>query len=170
MPTIQKIIMADISSDQALNGLKIKTDALPNDWYVTLVNPQNGEPGENMTIARFVELLTKKIPVATPDNDGLMSAVDSSYTSVRRISLEPKEEFDMGNFWCEAFTVSHSESGASVLCLLNAFKGCIMIPNGGVIFSNEITEGKIFFGRKETNGNTYVINNTDQRANISIRG
>ena len=49
--------MADISSDQALNGLKIKTDALPNDWYVTLVNPKSGEPGENMTIARFIELL-----------------------------------------------------------------------------------------------------------------
>lgn len=50
--------MADInSSDQALNELKIKTDALPNDWYVTLVNPKNGEPGENMTIARFIELL-----------------------------------------------------------------------------------------------------------------
>lgn len=50
--------MADInSSDQALNGLKVKTDALPNDWYVTLVNPKSGEPGENMTIARFIELL-----------------------------------------------------------------------------------------------------------------
>ena len=57
MPTIRKN-MADInSSDQALNELKIKTDALPNDWYVTLVNPKSGEPGENMTIARFIELL-----------------------------------------------------------------------------------------------------------------
>lgn len=57
MPTIRKN-MADInSSDQALNGLKIKTDALPNDWYVTLVNPKTGETAENMTVARFIELL-----------------------------------------------------------------------------------------------------------------
>lgn len=63
--------MADISSDQALNGLKIKTDALPNDWYVILVNPKEGEPGENMTVARFVELLTSKIGVASMDKAGL---------------------------------------------------------------------------------------------------
>lgn len=50
--------MADInSSDQALNGLKIKTDSLPNDWLVSLINPKNGQPAENMTIARFIELL-----------------------------------------------------------------------------------------------------------------
>ena len=49
--------MADISSDQALNGLKIKTDVLPNDWLMTLVNPKTGETAENMTIARFIELL-----------------------------------------------------------------------------------------------------------------
>lgn len=49
--------MADISSDQALNGLKIKTDSLPNDWLMSLINPKSGEPAENMTIARFIELL-----------------------------------------------------------------------------------------------------------------
>lgn len=73
MPTIRKN-MADInSSDQALNGLKVKTDALPNDWYVTLVNPQTGEPGENMSIARFVELFTPKQPEATITNKGILS-------------------------------------------------------------------------------------------------
>ncbi|MCM0721615.1 hypothetical protein NBH15_25515 [Parabacteroides sp. W1-Q-101] len=74
MPTTRKN-MADISSDQALNGLKIKTDALPNDWYVTLVNPQNGEPGENMSIARFVELFTSKQPEVTESSKGLMSSL-----------------------------------------------------------------------------------------------
>lgn len=49
--------MADISSDQALNGLKVKMDSLPNDWLVSLINPKNGEPAEIMTIARFIELL-----------------------------------------------------------------------------------------------------------------
>lgn len=45
--------MADVS----LNGLKVKTDSLPNDWLVSLINPKSGEPAENMTIARLIELL-----------------------------------------------------------------------------------------------------------------
>lgn len=53
MPTTQKIIMAD----KALNELKIKTDSLPNDWLVSLINPKSMEPAEIMTIARFIELL-----------------------------------------------------------------------------------------------------------------
>lgn len=47
--------MAD--SNQELNGLKIKTDSLPNNWLVTLVNPVTGAAAENMTVARFIELL-----------------------------------------------------------------------------------------------------------------
>lgn len=63
--------MADInSSDQALNGLKIKSDTLPGDWMVTLVNPKNGEPGENMTIARFIELFISNNKIWTESNDG----------------------------------------------------------------------------------------------------
>lgn len=45
--------MADVS----LNGLKVKTDSLPNDWYVSLINPKDGEPAEIMTVAKLVELL-----------------------------------------------------------------------------------------------------------------
>lgn len=79
--------MADInSSDQALNELKIKTDALPNDWYVTLVNPKNGEPGENMTIARFVELFLKNNKIWTANNDGSGSGLDADTSSVLEIN------------------------------------------------------------------------------------
>lgn len=60
-------------TDVSLNGLKTKTDSLPNDWYVTLVNPKNGEPGENMTVARFIELFTQKQPAATDNSQGLIS-------------------------------------------------------------------------------------------------
>ena len=67
--------MADINkSDQALNGLKIKTDSLPDNWFVTLVNPKNEEPGENMSIARFIELFTPKQPEVTESSKGLMSS------------------------------------------------------------------------------------------------
>lgn len=45
--------MADIE----LNKLGLKSDSLPNDWLITLVNPKTGEAAENMTIARFKELL-----------------------------------------------------------------------------------------------------------------
>lgn len=70
--------MADInSSDQALNGLKIKSDALPGDWMVTLVNPKNEEPGENMTIARFTELFISNNKIWTENNDGYNSNLDA---------------------------------------------------------------------------------------------
>ena len=52
--------MAD-NIDKALNGLDLKTDSLPNDWMVTIVNPKSGEPAENMTVARFSELLAGKM-------------------------------------------------------------------------------------------------------------
>lgn len=61
--------MADVS----LNGLKVKTDSLPNDWYVSLINPQSGEPAEIMTVAKFVELVTPKQPEVTESSKGLMS-------------------------------------------------------------------------------------------------
>ena len=61
--------MADVS----LNGLKVKTDSLSNDWYVSLINPQSGEPAEIMTVAKFVELVTPKQPEVTESSKGLMS-------------------------------------------------------------------------------------------------
>lgn len=63
--------MAD-NIDKALNGLGLKTDSLPDDWLVTIVNPKSGEPAENMTVARFVELLSDKIPVVSTANKGVM--------------------------------------------------------------------------------------------------
>lgn len=60
--------MADVS----LNGLKVKTDSLPNDWYVSLINPKSDEPAEIMTVAKFMELFTNKQPEATDDSQGLI--------------------------------------------------------------------------------------------------
>ena len=53
--------MADVS----LNGLKVKTDSLPNDWYVSLINPKSGEPAEIMTVSKLVEMFTEKQPEVT---------------------------------------------------------------------------------------------------------
>ena len=60
-------------ADKALNELNIKSDSLPDNWLVTLVNPTTGAPSENMTIARFIELFTNKQPVATDSSNGLMA-------------------------------------------------------------------------------------------------
>lgn len=64
--------MAD-NIDKALNGLDLKTDSLPSDWLITLVNPATGEPAENMTVAKFIELLTEKMPIATANSKGVLS-------------------------------------------------------------------------------------------------
>ena len=80
--------MADInSSDQALNGLKIKTDVLPNDWLMTLVNPKTGETAENMTIARFIELLPFLLKSGGTLNGNFLSsngylAIDGKYGAI----------------------------------------------------------------------------------------
>lgn len=66
--------MADVS----LNGLKVKTDSLPNDWYVSLINPQSGEPAEIMTVARFTELFLNNNKIWTANNDGVNSGLDAN--------------------------------------------------------------------------------------------
>ena len=62
--------MADVS----LNGLKVKTDSLPNDWYVSLINPKSSEPAEIMTVAKFIEMFTPKQPEATESSKGVLSS------------------------------------------------------------------------------------------------
>lgn len=56
-----------------LNDLTIKTDSLPDSWKVILIDPTTGLPARNMTVARFIELLTSKMPVATDKTNGLFS-------------------------------------------------------------------------------------------------
>lgn len=68
--------MADSSNlnNIELNGLPKKTDSLPSDWLVTIINPKTGESAENMTVARFIELFTQKQPEVTETTKGLMSS------------------------------------------------------------------------------------------------
>lgn len=49
--------MADIE----LNSLKVKSDALPDDWLMMIINPTSGQMAENMTVAKFTELLNPKL-------------------------------------------------------------------------------------------------------------
>lgn len=57
-----------------LNELENKTDSLPNDWKVMLIDPTTGLPARNMTVARFIELFTPKQPEVTESSNGLMSS------------------------------------------------------------------------------------------------
>lgn len=59
-------------TDIELNKLGVKADSLPNDWLVTLINPKTGEPAELMTVARFIELLTDRMPVANLNRKGVL--------------------------------------------------------------------------------------------------
>lgn len=89
--------MADVS----LNGLKVKTDSLPNDWYVSLINPKSGEPAEIMTVSKLVEMFTEKQPEVTESSKGVMSpqgliSNPGSYRVNRKclnISLESKKAY-----------------------------------------------------------------------------
>lgn len=53
--------MADIE----LNSLKVKSDALPDSWLMMLINPTSGQMAENMTVAKFTELLNPKLWAGT---------------------------------------------------------------------------------------------------------
>lgn len=61
-------------AEQELNKLSIKSDSLPDSWLVTLVNPVTGAVAENMTVGKFVELLTAKLPLATSQSKGLLDS------------------------------------------------------------------------------------------------
>lgn len=70
-----------------LNDLAIKTDSLPDSWKMLLINPTTGLPAPNMTVARFLELFTNKIPEATKNSKGLMSSYDKDNLFTSRETL-----------------------------------------------------------------------------------
>lgn len=169
MPTIRKN-MADInSSDQALNGLKIKSDALPGDWMVTLVNPKNGEPGENMTVARFVELLTSKIPNATEDANGLMSKNLIPYNGIWQITLKEGEEYDLGKYsTCRAFTITFPNEGSVGFFVVDLFSNSHLIYGGGSFSATYGEPNRVSLGRKETSGNVFICNKLSRTIILGI--
>lgn len=162
--------MADInSSDQALNGLKVKTDSLPDNWYVTLVNPINGEPGENMTVARFVELLTSKIPNATKDANGLMSKDLIPYNGLWVITLKEGEEYDLGEYrYCRAFTVTFPNEGTVGFFVVDLFSNSHLIYGGSAFSATYGESNRVSIGRKETAGNVFVCNKLSRTITIGI--
>lgn len=62
--------MADIE----LNALGVKSDSIPDNWLITLVDPTSGAVAKNMTVAKFVELFTQKQPEATSSKKGLLNS------------------------------------------------------------------------------------------------
>lgn len=164
--------MADISSDQALNGLKIKTDSLPDNWYVTLINPQTEESAENMTIARFIELLTQKQPEATESSKGLMAKEFVVYNKiVKDVEIEvggeyqlPKESSAYGLFYISL--VSH---GLSALYRTNHYVGGVLISGDSVFSGTFGEEGKVSVGVKNNGQNAYIVNKTKDTIRFSLR-
>ncbi len=148
MPTIRKN-MADInSSDQALNGLKVKTDSLPDDWYVILVNPKNGEPGENMSIARFLELLKIKIGVASMDKYGFAEKCQGKTF----YSLKPEEFIDIhiDNYGLYMF-VSETFHGTSLL-----FQAAYSVYDFRIVSDLSGIQGRLFKIEKLEDGDKNI--------------
>ncbi len=95
-----------------LNDLTIKTDSLPDNWKLMLINPTTGLPAQNVTVARFVELLTSKIGVASMDKAGLAERCQG-----RTIySLAPDEFIDIYiEYYGIYLFVSETLEGTSLL-------------------------------------------------------
>ena len=73
-------------TDIELKKLGVKSDSLPNDWFVTLVNPKTGEPGENMTIARFIELL----PFLSTSGGTIKSTLEFGFAASGEVMIKDK--------------------------------------------------------------------------------
>lgn len=124
--------------------------------------------GKNFNWAKMKEQLTRELPVATNNSNGLMSASDYKMLSVRTIYLSINQEANLGNLRCKLYCLSNSNSGSSAIFFTNYFIGSIYIAGDNNLFSEKLVDGKIFFGRKETAGDLFVINKTSIEQTIYI--
>lgn len=146
--------MADVS----LNGLKVKTDSLPNDWYVSLINPKDGEPAEIMTVAKLVELFTGKQPEATDTSNGLMS-VDAYKSLLKYKGVWTKDNVDSlttNGTWINTGGNNISETMVwGILCVFNA---------GSYIAQMSVRGSEVRVRFSANNGNTWndpiILNNS----------
>lgn len=87
-------------TDVSLNGLKVKTDSLPNDWYVSLINPKSDEPAEIMTVAKFAEMFLENNSVLTKNDEGVNGSLSAS-KSYKLVNIEEINDLnsipDLGN-------------------------------------------------------------------------
>ena len=150
--------MAD-NIDKALNGLAIRT-TLPNDWLVTIVNPATGEPAENMTVAKFVEELTGKIPEASISGKGLMS---SSYYDryVRTFGVDindfPSNKKVNTGFYDIGLYILTDASGLFEVVGITAYTEIPFHVAGVNMLSDGTSEG-FYIKRDQNDGNIFVTN------------
>lgn len=96
-----------MANEIELNGLP-DMDSLPNDWKISLIDPEPSKPAQNITVARFCELLTSKIPVATSESNGLLNAGDKSLIDGRLATVIPSLD---GNSWVKVLSVPKDKEG-----------------------------------------------------------
>lgn len=146
--------MADVS----LNGLKVKTDSLPDNWYVTLVNPINGEPGENMTVARFVELfgsLLYKSQSLPPD--GNVFIVYHNKSNNNQLMVEPSR-------W-----VGYQNNGeiADGVAVVEGGKILVIAPTEAAIAGLKWSSTAVIGGGTTTNNRSTAINDWNGKSNTA---
>lgn len=160
-------------ADKALNELNIKSDSLPDNWLVTLVNPTTGAPSENMTIARFIELFTNKQPVATDSSNGLMakeSVILNRMIYNVRIKAGGEYKIPKGSGFYGLYYISAVSDGLSALYRTNHYQGGVLI-SGDNIFSDVFEkEGKVSIGVKSgEQAQAYIINKMTRAITFSLR-
>ena len=81
-----------MANEIELNGLA-DTNNLPDDWKISLINPATLQPAQNIVVAHFIELLTSKMPTATKNSKGLLSAYDKENLFTQRETLSENFSF-----------------------------------------------------------------------------
>lgn len=76
-----------MANEIELNGLA-DINSLPDDWKISLINPGTLQPAQNITVARFIELLTEKMPVTTDSSNGLFSSKNFQQLSSLKYEVE----------------------------------------------------------------------------------
>ena len=96
-----------MANEIELNGLA-DMDSLPNDWKISLIDPEPSKAAQNITVARFCESLTSKIPVATSESNGLLNAGDKSLIDGRLATVVPSLD---GDSWVKVLSVPKDKEG-----------------------------------------------------------
>lgn len=156
--------MAD--SNQDINELKVKSDSLPDNWLVTLVNPVRGATAENMTVARLIELLQTKLPEATWSSKGLQYP----YQGINIITIDPGKTYTTENVPYGCYLIVNQTKFGSSCIIDNAFGvdyyHLVYVGEG---FSNNINTQNSLSVYKENNGQSFSIkNNYDTQVIIRI--
>ena len=89
-------------------------------------------------------------------------------------TIEPGDEVDLGVSSVGVYVLTNSDSGNAAMYLVSSYPEGMLSETGssgsGTRFSTSLTaEGFVGFGRKETNGNLFIVNNRTSGVTVVVR-